>query len=882
MSIMNRFLLLFGLLMVFSCTRNNSEINKSSSELDYEFKLELLKDYATDFFDKLEGKEISTEEKKYLKFIFTYMPLSDYGDYDFEFFLNQVKYAIKARETFSWGKSIPEDIFMQYVLPPRMNNENMDTSRLVFFTELKEKLLNMELSMEEAALEVNHWCHEKVNYRPTDERTISPLGAILSTYGRCGEESTFTTTALRSVGIPARQVYTPRWAHTDDNHAWVEVWINGNWYFMGACEPSPLLNRGWFEIPSTRTMLVHSKQFGKVYKQEKDYISENNNFVWVNALSNYAPTKMLEVLVVDEKEKPLSEVNVQFQLYNYAELYPIHIEKTDNNGKVKFKTGYGSLEIYVDNGKNFISKTVNPNDEGEIKIVLSNVNIFPSELVKYIPPVAGDAKPVNKELEDKNAERLLKEDSIRAIYESTFYNLEKAQQFAKKYKYHNDVCDYLIKSRGNWPEVESFLIESANISKQNEALKLLKVLAEKDLRDTRKTILCEHLEYAYKYYNEKLPSDIFENYVLNPRISFEMLKAYRKIILADISDSDIISFKNDYDKMTQYISSKIKTKLTVNDTEISCDDLNTYRVLISPNGVHKLKLSDERSYKVYYVAFCRSLGIPARIEQSSGFIQLYSNGKWIDMLFDKSEEGKLVKRGKINLVSAHDNRELKYRIHFSLARLEDAKFKTVDLGWEVPISDFSSGIELQTGEYMLLSSIRKEDGSVDVKRKYFELSENENLIVEVSLPDASFSKINNDKFVSSKIYTIGGDEINLKQIKDNGLYIVYCWLDPSKEPSKHIVRDLTSMIDELKKNKIEILFLVNDKNFVPEKHGFTKNQKYCYDRNFELLTKNTKCSVGGNVIVYPQIRMVNSDGDIIFFSEGYVIGIGESILSKIL
>ena len=32
----------------------------------------------------------------------------------------------------------------------------------------------------------------------------------------------------------SRQVYTPRWAHTDDNHAWVEAWVNGKWYFLGA------------------------------------------------------------------------------------------------------------------------------------------------------------------------------------------------------------------------------------------------------------------------------------------------------------------------------------------------------------------------------------------------------------------------------------------------------------------------------------------------------------------------------------------------------------------------------------------------------------------------------------------------------------------------
>ena len=68
--------------------------------------------------------------------------------------------------------------------------------------------------MREAALEINHWCHEKVSYQPSDMRTSAPMSTILSARGRCGEESTFTVAALRTAGIPARQVYTPRWAHS--------------------------------------------------------------------------------------------------------------------------------------------------------------------------------------------------------------------------------------------------------------------------------------------------------------------------------------------------------------------------------------------------------------------------------------------------------------------------------------------------------------------------------------------------------------------------------------------------------------------------------------------------------------------------------------------
>lgn len=197
---------------------------------------------------------MTPEEREALTFMYAYMPIGDITDYSGDFYLKNIRSSFQARNEMPWGDSIPEDIFRHFVLPVRINNENLDESRMVFFDELKDRVKG--LSLYDAVLEVNHWCHEKVIYTPSDGRTSSPLASVKTAYGRCGEESTFTVAALRSVGIPARQVYTPRWAHTDDNHAWVEAWVNGKWYFLGACEPEPVLNLGWFNGPAYRGMLM--------------------------------------------------------------------------------------------------------------------------------------------------------------------------------------------------------------------------------------------------------------------------------------------------------------------------------------------------------------------------------------------------------------------------------------------------------------------------------------------------------------------------------------------------------------------------------------------------------------------------------------------------
>lgn len=174
--------------------------------------------------------DLTPYEREALEFLYAYMPLADITDYPGEFHLMNVRASRKAAEEMPWGETVPEEVFRHFVLPVRVNNEHLDSARVVFYEELKNRVKS--LSLYDAILEVNHWCHEKAIYTPSDARTSSPLATVRTAYGRCGEESTLLVAALRSVGIPARQVYTPRWAHTDDNHAWVEAWADGNGIFL--------------------------------------------------------------------------------------------------------------------------------------------------------------------------------------------------------------------------------------------------------------------------------------------------------------------------------------------------------------------------------------------------------------------------------------------------------------------------------------------------------------------------------------------------------------------------------------------------------------------------------------------------------------------------
>ena len=299
----------------------------------------------------------SNLKEKSLDMLYRYMPAADSANYPRSYFEHNVDLSLQARREMPWGASVPEREFLHFVVPVRVNNEDLDNHREVFYNELKDRVKG--LSMRDAILEINHWCHEKVTYQPSDARTHSPLASVSSAIGRCGEESTFGVAALRAMGIPARQVYTPRWAHTDDNHAWVEAWAYGQWYFLGACEPEPVLNLGWFNSPASRGMLMHARVFGP-YEGKEEILSRADGITDINVTDHYAPVDTLWVSVTDPTGKPIEGAKVSFRIYNYAEFYPIATKITDNKGEASIVSGLGDMLVWATDGQNYAYAKCNP------------------------------------------------------------------------------------------------------------------------------------------------------------------------------------------------------------------------------------------------------------------------------------------------------------------------------------------------------------------------------------------------------------------------------------------------------------------------------------------------------------------------------------------
>lgn len=877
------FTLLFTLLVWTSCNNQQHFITDAAyrAEVENDFPAKQAALPNGDLFAVF-NDQMTPEEREALTFMYAYMPIGDITDYSGDFYLKNIRSSFQARNEMPWGDSIPEDIFRHFVLPVRINNENLDESRMVFFDELKDRVKG--LSLYDAVLEVNHWCHEKVIYTPSDGRTSSPLASVKTAYGRCGEESTFTVAALRSVGIPARQVYTPRWAHTDDNHAWVEAWVNGKWYFLGACEPEPVLNLGWFNGPAYRGMLMHTKVFGK-YNGPEDVMERTDGYTEINVIDNYAPSAKAVITVTDANGKPVKDALVEFKIYNYAEFNSVARKKTDADGKCSLSAGKGDMLVWASKDGKFGYSKVSFGKDGEVTIAL---NKKPGDVetiaLDIIPPVDGSIPAeVTPEQKEANAKRLLEEDAIRNKYVATFYTEEKAEALAKELGIDPmKTEDFMIGSRGNWMEIEKFLRETP-AEKRAQAMALLDVVSAKDLRDTPASVFADHLNNT-----PAVQSEWFNEYIMNPRVANEFLTPYKSFFAANIEPS----LAKQAVENPQALVDWVKNNVSINDA------LNAQRIPIMPMGVWKSRIADKGSRNIFFVAVARSLGIPARIEPVARKIQYFKDNAWVDVDFEAAVQT-TAKQGKV-IASYQPIKALqdpKYYSHFTIAKvlpngtLQTLNFErggNVDMG----LGDTWSGLlkkplSMDEGNYMLVTGTRMANGSVLAEIEFFNVEADKTTPIQLEMRESKdeIQVIGNFNSENKFKRADNGEETSLLATTGRGYYIV-ALLGSRQEPTNHAMRDIAAVKKELEDWGRGIVLLFPDekgyKNFDPKEFGDLPGTiTYGLDIDGAIQKEMATAMKLQNANTLPIFLIADTFNRVVFVSQGYTIGLGEQLMKVI-
>ena len=837
------------------------------------------------------GDILTREEHEAMEFLYAYMPFADAADQPAWFFIDQVRASFRAREEMGWN--VPEREFRHFVLPLRVNNEALDSSRVAFYRELKPRVQG--LSMADAILEVNHWCHEKVTYQPSDARTSSPLALVMNALGRCGEESTFCVAALRSVGIPARQVYTPRWAHTDDNHAWVEAWADGEWHFIGACEPEPVLDLGWFNAPASRAMLMHTKVFGR-YDGPEEVVLESPNYTEINLIDNYATTARADFKVVDMDGKPVEDARVDFCIYNYAEFYPAVSKYTDADGRTFLSSGLGDLLVWASKDDAYGYAKCSFGKDKEVTITLGDVP--EREALDIVPPLENVRLPeVTPAQRAENDRRTSREDSLRHAYEATFPTHEEALAFTQEHGYGHHMVFPIEWSRGNWRTIEEFMAQADD---HERVERLFLTLSRKDFHDITMDILMDSYEESES--------------IIGPRVENEFLSPYKGSLWMYLSSANL--------KTPQDVVDWVRDNITVQD------DPKAWSIPMSPFSVFYHRAADPRSRDIFFVALARTFGIDAQKDPVTGKVQYREDdGDWLDVDFDGAGPAVAAPKGILKLAYTPDKivDNPKYYTHFSLSKIENGRPHLlefdegeVDMGGGVDWAHiFKEGYPLEEGRYLLVSGNRLSSGAVPVTMMFVDVVADretvaplvlragegevpvlgsfdaETLFTPVALTKTDDGDVLDTAVISSGAE--GGVEKSILATCGRGHYAL-ALLEPGKEPTNHVLRDLAAAREKLEAWGRPIVLLCSDETamhrlqvemsegrygILPETIVLGLDSGGTVQKGIEKGMKVGPESTSGAPSRLPLVILADSFNRVFFLSEGYTIGLGDQLAATV-
>ena len=801
----------------------NKRIEERLNQRINELGLNVLK---SELYSLKETEEADVMEALY--YLYAFMPLSDIGDYKIETFLDFARHGAFLFNEGEFKGQANEEMFAEYVLCARINNEDIVENRKIFYDRVKSLIKGK--TMKEAVIDINYWCSSKVTYRSTDGRTANPITVYNNTYGRCGEESTFGVSVFRSVGIPARQVYVPLWSHCDDNHAWVEVWCDGKWYFLGACEPEDELNQGWFLNASKRAMMVHARCYDP--ELEKDVNEGVGIPVAVNALSTYAPTREIFVKVMNKAGEPFAGTKVYYKVINYSMPGEIAVTCTDEEGVTRLKTGRGSLIISAYEDGNYGEVLVDTAEDIQITLVLSPDGYKKTEgsFIMRAPSLVNSAKVENKAKSEASDARKKEEAEKRAYKEASLFDREAAERTIKRFKGKDEeiLSFALLKSCENQRELQKFISEKREIPDKWK-VGLIDSLTQKDYQDTEAETLFNHCLYTDEKLFDKYPREIFYKYILCPRVDFEMIRPYRK-----------------------FLSERFEGAKVSNIDEI--------RALFN---------------EVIFIQLLRSLGVPSRLNPNDRRMEVY-----LDDGFIAIEEEKESPKGSLEL-DFEAGVNWSYYDNFSLLVYSEGDFKPLYLDME-DIKKDGGVLKLNAGTYRLITSNRLPNGNIFAKSVTTEVKEGESIRLPVTLYEAGISDMLSDYPIRNIVFeNEKRDKTSIEEItKDNNA--IFIWLSARAEPTEHILNELHDKKELFKKLKTKLHLVVKSKDELEDANikriaGELSNRDILFesfDTEAGKLARELYLEPG----LYPLICVVDKEGRGVYGTAGYNVGTADMLL----
>ena len=424
------------------------------------------------------------------------------------------------------------------------------------------------------------------------------------------------------------------------------------------------------------------------------------------------------------------------------------------------------------------------------------------------------------------------------------------------------------------------------------AIWILESLSAKDLRDVTLDVLNDHLLTNISDW-EKIETDLFKRMYLNPpRIANEMLTPYKKVLREAIEKTVYQSVPDSMKRDPKVLIEWCRKEIKINNEQ------NSQQIPISPMGVWKARVADEKSRDIFFVAAYRSMGwaSAAWIDEVTGKVQIL-NEEFAkeDVNFDTAEAAQS-RKGVLQATYTpiRSVEDPKYYSHFTLSKFKNGTFQLLNYDeGETDMGDGTTwrnllkyGRELDEGYYMMVTGTRLASGAVLSNSTFFTIEPGKTTTVDLVMRESKDQVQVIGNFNSEATYrpVDSTEQRSILQTCGRG-YFVVAVLGVGQEPTNHALRDIAALGNDFEQWGRKMVFLFPSeeqyKKFnADEFKGLPSTITYGIDVD-DSIRKEIVQAMNLNSYIHSFFIIADTFNRVVFVSQGYTIGLGEQLMKVV-
>jgi hypothetical protein len=819
-------------------------------------------------------KTTAPDTLRYVQFLLENASAFDLAVLTPEFIMTDIRLALKTKEL-SYTKDVPEDLFLHFVLPPRISQEPFENWRPVFYKQLLPIIQDCK-TLEEAAFLINLWTAEQMAFKPTNGRDQAPLTTIRRGYGRCEECMIIYMAAARAVGIPCRPASAPYWNFTDNNHAWTDVWTKEGWKFIGAAEAANRLGETWFAETTTRATLVTSEVYGDFDSPQK--VKFENGVTMLATTSDYAKTVKVTIKVINEKSKIIPGARVMIYGATYGGEMPMLSLKTDSSGYAKFPLGKGGVWATAYGDSLFGSSLLNTmNGDVNLTIECKKNKVLEEHFEIHFPLPAGRSgesygPPIIHDFDHLRELSNLRRDnrlngykhSIDFLdqYDSKPKDGETDSTYIARRDHYLSQCDQLA---GNSDLYRKVFKANKGMSNSEERRDLLcKMIENWDVKElvelpdssAIQTIidlyLPSKLAYPDSIWNENILKYTFST-PPSPENGWES-SLYEKV--KDLRGADNSETVNN---LVKWVDSMLVVDDDVQYTYFSgsinpLDFLNMHNVTSSGRTI-------------LLASALKLVQVPIRWK---GYLEYYTGDKFIPLEEPKEKKGTTAHTSKTITVSVYvDGKKVKaspYENFFFAAMTDKGIIDDTYFDNEDKELDCILTYPAEKGtQYYLEGLTRNDNGDADIM--ITSIGKQDKYKIDLRTPKSYFdvgtqwsNKTRKDMVQFAQKWAVSG-----------GTKLIFIRASQTSEPQERMLAEILDKKKEFTAKNCSLIIYTENRN----------NDDIAETSGLILKSGTPIMNEKLNLVDFPAIFMIGQNNEILFSSKGYQMGLGSFLLKKV-